>query len=63
MCKTKLEGLFSNLGSEYAVMGTIMPGAKLDITNLAKRELVTLTKKDSVIIWGRAPTMSTKMSH
>jgi hypothetical protein len=42
----------SNLCSEYAVTGTIMPGVKLDITNQAKRELVTLTKQDKIILWG-----------
>ena len=45
--------LQSYLGHEYSILGTIIPGAHLNnTTQLAKKELTNLTRKDAVIVWG-----------
>jgi len=41
------------LGHECSISGTIIPGARLNsIPQLAKNELATLTKSDTIIVWG-----------
>jgi hypothetical protein len=41
------------LGHEYSISSTFMPGADLqNITNLAKSEITTLTKRDTVNVCG-----------
>jgi hypothetical protein len=41
------------LGHEYSISSTFMPGAGLqNITNLAKSEITTLTKSDTIIVRG-----------
>jgi hypothetical protein len=41
------------LGHKYSIYSTFMPGADLqNITNLAKSEVTTLTKSDTVIVCG-----------
>ena len=45
--------LKNQLGCEYSISSTFMPGAGLqNITNLAKNEVTTLTKSDMVIVCG-----------
>jgi hypothetical protein len=41
------------LGPEYEVLGTIMPGLRLqNVTKLARNEIARLSNRDAVIIWG-----------
>jgi hypothetical protein len=43
------------LGKTEEVTGYVSPGSKLEnITNIAKKEINELTKKDTVVIWGGA---------
>jgi lysophospholipase L1-like esterase len=47
--------LQDQLGREYSISRTILPGACLrDITKLAKNELTNITLKDTIVIWGGA---------
>jgi hypothetical protein len=52
MCGCASE-LGKQLGPEYEITGTIMPGSRLqNITELAKNEIAGLSNGDAVIIWG-----------
>ena len=45
--------LLHNLGKAFEVIGYVNSGSGMEvITNVAKRESTTLTKKDMVVIWG-----------
>jgi hypothetical protein len=47
--------LLLNPGSAFEVMGYVKPGSGMEvITDMAKKEITTLTKEDMVIIWGGA---------
>ena len=52
MCGCASE-LGKNLGPEYEVTATIMPGLGLQkITQLARNEIAALSHRDVVTIWG-----------
>jgi hypothetical protein len=43
----------SNLNEHFDVSGLVMPGSNLEsITNMAKKEITTLTKNDLIVVWG-----------
>ena len=45
----------SYLGKSFEVMGTVMPGSRLEnITHLASKEISNLHRNDFVVIWGGA---------
>jgi hypothetical protein len=47
--------LLHNLGSAFEVIGYVKPGSGMKvITDMAKQEYTTLTKKDMVVVWGGA---------
>jgi hypothetical protein len=55
--------LKNNLGHEYSIFSTFMPGAGLqNITKLAKREISTLTNSDTVIVCGGSNDVNRDMS-
>jgi hypothetical protein len=47
--------LLHNLGNAFEVIGYVNPGSGMKvITDMAKQEFTTLTKKDMVVVWGGA---------
>jgi len=55
--------LKNNLGHDYSISSTFMPGAGLqNITKLAKSEISTLTNRDAIIVCGGSNDVSRDMS-
>lgn len=42
-----------NLNEHFDISGLVISGSKLEsITNMAKKEIATLTKNDVIVVWG-----------
>jgi hypothetical protein len=56
--------LWSSLNETFEVMGTVMPGYRLEhITNLVHNEISHLDRNDCVVIWGGTNDISRNESH